>query len=365
MRIIMTGGGTGGHIYPAIAIADKIKRKHPESEILFVGTEKGMERELVPKNGYSIKFITVSGINRKNPIKNVKTVLDLIKGSSQAKKIIKDFKPDIVIGTGGYVCGPVVRAAHKKGIRSFIHEQNAVPGVTNLLLERYAEKVFISFPESAAYFKHPEKLVVSGNPIRKCFLISGLRDYRQKLGISSTDFVILCFGGSRGAGNINKVMTETAKILKSVPNVKLFFITGIPYYESIKNVLENDGITDEGNITVLPYADNIHEYIFASDLVISRSGALTVSEITACGKPSIMIPSPNVTGNHQFFNAKVVADKGGAVIIEEKDLSAEKMIGTILRLINNREALNAMAKASAAAGKVDGADVIYDHLGLQ
>lgn len=364
MNIIMAGGGTGGHIYPAIAIADKIKRKHPDAEILFIGTEKGMEKELVPKNGYEIRFITVSGINRKNPIKNIITVKNLIKGNRQAKQIIKEFAPDLVIGTGGYVCGPVVRAAHKKGIKTYIHEQNAMPGVTNKLLERYADIVFISFPESAAYFKYPEKHVVSGNPIRKTFLTSGIYDYRKRLGINPMDFVVLCFGGSRGSGKINSVMSETAETLNSIPKLSLFFITGIPYYDATVKYFEERKIECKGKINVLPYADNIHEYLFAADLVISRSGALTVSEITACGRPSIMIPSPNVTGNHQYYNAKVVADKGGAVIIEEKDLSSEKLTGTILRLLNNKEALNAMAAASASVGRVDGADVIYDHLGL-
>lgn len=364
MKVILTGGGTGGHIYPAIAIADKIKQKNPDAEILFVGTKKGMERELVPKNNYNIRFITVSGFHRKKILKNISTVRDLIKGNYQAKKIIEEFKPDIVIGTGGYVCGPVVRAAYKKGVRTFIHEQNAFPGVTNRLLERYVEKVFISFPDSAAYFKHSEKLIVTGNPIRKTFSVNNNCNYRKKLYINSSDFVILCFGGSRGAGEINSVMTEVAQTLYSIPGIKLIFITGKQYFQKINNCFEEKGISHSDNTIILPYADNIHEYLFASDLVISRSGALTVSEITACGRPSILIPSPNVTGNHQFFNAKVVADRGGAIIIEERDLTEEKLTGTILRLMNNREIINDMARFSQSIGRIDGADVIYNQLGL-
>lgn len=364
MKVIMTGGGTGGHIYPAIAIADKIKRKNPDAEILFVGTERGMEKDLVPKNGYSIKFITVSGFNRKKLLKNIKTAMNLVKGSIQARKIIVDFKPDMVIGTGGYVCGPVVRTAHKMGIKTYIHEQNAFPGVTNKLLEKYVDKVFVSFPESKEYFKEQGKLVVTGNPIRKSFLVSSINNYREELNINPNDFVILCFGGSLGAQKINSAMLSVVESLNNIDDIRLFFITGKIYYNAINNELKEKGIVLSENINILEYADNIHEYITSADLIISRAGALTVSEITACGKASILIPSPNVTGNHQFFNAKVVADKGGAIIIEEKDLTDNKLVSTILRLKNNKEALNNMGLASKKVGRFDAVDMIYDHLGI-
>ena len=192
-----------------------------------------------------------------------------------------------------------------------------------------------------------------------------LRDYRERLGIRPADFVLLGFGGSRGADKINSVMTEAAKALSGMEGVRVYFITGGTHFEKITEELKAQGIPLSGsNITVMPYADNIHEYLLASDLVVSRAGALTVSEITACGRASILIPSPNVTGNHQYYNAKVVADAGGAVLIEEKDLTGEKLISSILRLRSNKEALNAMSKASAQLGRTDAADVIYDHLGL-
>lgn len=364
MKVILTGGGTGGHIYPAIAIADKIKRKNPEAQILFVGTEKGMEKDLVPKNGYDIKFITVTGFHRKKLLKNIKTVMDLTKGTRQAKKLMDDFKPDLVIGTGGYVSGPVVRAAHKKGIKTYIHEQNAFPGVTNKLLEKYVDKVFISFPESREYFKEQDKLIVTGNPIRKSFLVSGIHNYKEKLMIKPNDFVILCFGGSLGAEKINSTMISVVEALNNTDDTRIFFITGKMYFNRINTEIKEKGIILSDNISILEYADNMHEYISSADLVISRAGALTVSEITACGKASILIPSPNVTGNHQFFNAKVVADQGGAIIIEEKDLTEEKLIGTILRLKNNKEALNHMGVASEKVGRTDAVDMIYDHLSI-
>lgn len=362
MKVIMTGGGTGGHIYPAIAIADKIKRKHPEAEILFIGTARGMEKDLVPNNGYPIKFITVSGFNRKKLWKNIKTTVDLLKGNRQAKKIIDEFKPDIVIGTGGYVCGPVVRAAHKKGIKTFIHEQNALPGVTNKLLEKYVDKVFLSFPSAKKYFKNQDKLVVTGNPIRKSFLTHGIGNYREKLQIKPKDFVILYFGGSLGAGKINSLMLGVVEAISSISDVRMFFVTGKSYYKAVQEEMLERGIQAPQNIEILEYVENMHEYISSADLIISRAGALTVSEITACGKASILIPSPNVTGNHQYYNAKVVADQGGAIIIEEKNLTKEMLVGSILRLMNNREAVNTMAQASEKIGKTDAVDMIYDNL---
>lgn len=364
MKVIMAGGGTGGHIYPAIAIADKILRKHPESEILFIGTERGMEKDIVPKNGYEIKFITVSGLNRKKIWKNLKTAINLAKGYRQANKIIEEFKPDLVIGTGGYVCAPVVRAAHKKGIQTYIHEQNAYPGLTNKLLEKYVDKVFISFPESKKYFKDKDKLIVTGNPIRNSFLVCGMSNSRAKMRIKANEFMILCFGGSLGSEKINNTMVHIIEVVNSMQDTKLVFITGKYYYQKTCNTFKESNIKLNKNISILEYVDNMHEYLSASDLVISRAGALTVSEITACGKASILIPSPNVTGNHQYYNAKAVSDEGGAIIIEEKDLSDEKLLGTILRLKNNKNALNKMSEASMKVGRIDAVDVIYDHLSV-
>ncbi|HPO04088.1 MAG TPA: undecaprenyldiphospho-muramoylpentapeptide beta-N-acetylglucosaminyltransferase [Bacillota bacterium] len=364
MKVIMTGGGTGGHIYPAIAIADKIRRKNPDASILFIGTKKGMESNLIPESGYEIRFINARGFDRRNPLKNIATVRDFLRGNAQAGKILNDFKPDIVIGTGGYVCAPIIRAAGKRGIPAYIHEQNAYPGLANRMLEKYAKKVFISFPESEKYFKEKDKLILTGNPIRKEFVVSSVIDYRKKLGIGDSEFLILSFAGSRGAERLNDVVLDLADMIQNIPGARLVHITGNVRFEGFCERLKEKGITNGIKINILPYADSIHEYMFASDLVISRSGAITAAELTACGKPSILIPSPNVTANHQYFNARAIADKGGAVLIEEKDLTSEKLITAVMRLVNNREALNAMAKASASLGRTDGADAIYDELGM-
>ena len=364
MRVIMTGGGTGGHIYPAIAIAEEIKEKHSDAEILFVGTERGLESKLIPDNGYNIKFITVTGFNRKNIFKNIKVVKDLMKGDKQSKKILKEFKPNVVIGTGGYVCGPVVRAAKKMGIKCFIHEQNAFPGVTNKLLEKYVDKVFISFKEAEKYFKEKDKLVLSGNPVRQSFFDASKEECRKELGIRDDEFVLLCFGGSRGAEKINKTMTEALEELSGTRGMQVFFVTGKVHYQAIMSEIAKNGIELGGNIHIMEYIDKMDNYLPAADLIISRSGALTVSEITVCGVPSILIPSPYVTGNHQFFNAKAVADYGGAIILPEDELCKESLLKNIKNLMESKKQLEKMALNSRSVAPKKATEIIYQHLGI-
>ncbi|NCB41188.1 MAG: undecaprenyldiphospho-muramoylpentapeptide beta-N-acetylglucosaminyltransferase [Clostridia bacterium] len=363
MKVIMACGGTGGHIYPAIAIADKIKRKNPDAEILFIGTQRGMESTLVPQNGYAFQHISASGFNRKNWLKNGRTLVDIIKGSRQARALMKTFHPDFVIGTGGYVTGPVLKEAHRLGITTYIQEQNAVPGVANKMLEKYASKVFVSFSDSAKFFKDQSKLVFSGNPIRKAFSLAALLDCRKKLGISEKDFMVLIFGGSLGAEVLNK---EALKMIRAVETegINIFFVTGSRYFEDVSATLLS--MENAQFVTLIPYADNMPELLTAADLVISRAGAIALSEITACGKPSILVPSPNVTNNHQYYNAKALEMVGAAVLLQEADFSEEQSLlaDFVLKLKSNREKLNAMAKASSEAGRIDAVDIIYDHLNI-
>ncbi len=358
MKVIMTGGGTGGHIYPAIAIADKIKKENPDAEILFVGTERGLEKTLVPQNGYPIRFIKVRGFDRKNLLKNFQTVKEFAEGSHMAKKIIQEFQPDFVIGTGGYVCGPVVRMASKLGIKTYIHEQNAFPGMTNKLLEKYVEKVFISFPEAKKYFKNQEKMVLSGNPVRENFFHGSRSEARKKLGIPEDRFMVLASGGSRGALRINESMIDVADFLAGQDEVELYMATGSVFYEQAKAALAKHEAMS--NIHLMEYIKNMDDYLKAADVVIGRSGALTVSEITVCGRASILVPSPNVTGNHQYFNAKAVADKGGAILIEEKDLTDEILLENIMKLKKNRALLAEMEEAAKKAAPGRACDIIYE-----
>lgn len=354
----MSGGGTGGHIYPAIAIANQIKKEFKEAQILFVGTERGLENEIVPANGYDIKTITVSGFNRKKLMKNFGTMLKAMKGLREAREIIKEFKPDIVIGTGGYVCGPVVFTASIMGIKTFIHEQNALPGVTNKILCKFADVTFISFEESEKYFNKAKRVVLSGNPLREEFI-----EYTEAIkSQQSGSFKVICFGGSRGAEKINASMLKVLEVLNGIDDIELYFVTGKAHYHSVMREIENKRIQLKDNIHVLDYIHNMSEYMSASDLVISRAGALTIAEVNALGKPAILIPSPYVTGNHQYFNAKVVADCGAAYIIEERELSEEKIMSIIFKLKNSQAILKEMGENSKKLAHLDAADIILRHI---
>ena len=361
MKVIMSGGGTGGHIYPAIAIADEIKRRHPEAEILFIGTEHGMEREIVPKAGYPIKFITVRGFDRKHLLRNIDTVKELNKGLHEAKKIISEFKPDYVIGTGGYVCGPVVRSAYKAGIPSYIHEQNAFPGLTNKLLSKHVNRVFVAFEDAKSYLKCSSEPVTVGNPVRSAFIETSREESRKALGIGDGEFVVLGFGGSLGAQRINDEMEIVAERFAGKEGVRVIWATGERYYDEIMNSEHPEA----DNITYIKYIDDMPKYLKACDIVVSRSGALTVSEITACGRPSIMIPSPYVTNNHQYYNAMVVADRGGAVVIEEKNLSDGQVADIAEELESDPEKLTLMAHMAESLGRTDAASVICDTIGIE
>lgn len=359
MRAIITGGGTGGHIYPAIAIADKIKEKEPNSEILYIGNEIGLEKDIVPKAGYPMELVSAKWLDRKNLLKIFDTGFSTLRGIRQAYKIMKKFKPDVVIGTGGFVCVPVMYAGQKYGARCYLHEQNAYPGVANKALEKFATKVFLGFPEAGEYFREPEKHINAGNPVRRQFYDVDKKAARARLSISEDDFVVFSFGGSQGAEMINDVAFELMETLNDHPGVSFIFGTGSQYYEEILMRAQEKRVSIADNIRIRDYIDNMEDYLGASDLIISRAGALSVAETTVCGKASILIPSPNVTGNHQYFNAKSVADKGGAVLIEEKDLTGEGLIEEVMRLKNNPEILEKMSRASKACAPLSATECIY------
>lgn len=340
----MSCGGTGGHIYPAIAIADKIMEHYPDAEILFIGTKQGMENRLVPEAGYEIRGVEAAGIDRKHLINNFTTLRKFTHGEREVHKIIDEFKPDVVIGTGGYVTGGVLLCAHAHHIKCYIHEQNAYPGVANKLLEPFCEKVFISFPEAAQYFKNQSKIVLTGNPIRKEFIDCDHSD----------DEEILICGGSLGAEMINNAALE---LIKQVDD-KIVFVTGKRYYPEISKHEMPE------NVTLLDYENNMAARMAKAKLVISRSGAITLSEILASEKPAIFIPSPNVTANHQYHNAKSVADAGAAIIVEEKDL--QENIGLLAEkvkeLLKDKETLKNMSAKAKEIAKIDATDIIYQNI---
>lgn len=343
----MTCGGTGGHIYPAIAIADKIKEKDPTAEIIFIGTKHGMENRLVPAAGYEIKGIDASGIDRHHIINNIKTAEDFIKGGIEASKIIREFKPDVVIGTGGYVTGTVVNNAKIYGAKCYIHEQNAYPGVANKALERLCDKVFISFPEAAKYFRNQNKIILSGNPIRKEFV--ELKDEKY----NPFGPILIC-GGSLGADMVNKAALD---LIKKVDH-KIVFVTGKRYYNDIAAMKLPE------NVELVDFETNMPKRMKEASLVISRSGAITLTEILASGKPAIFIPSPNVTANHQYHNAMSVVDANAGLIVEEKDLA--KNIGIlgdkVKELMRNPELLKIMSETAKSIAKYDATDIIYKNI---
>lgn len=359
MRVIVTGGGTGGHIYPAIAIADKIKEKEPDSEILYIGNDIGLEKDIVPQTGYPMELVSAKWLDRRNLFKLFDTGFSTMRGIRQAYRIMKKFKPDVVIGTGGFVCVPVMYAGHKYGARCYLHEQNAYPGVANKALEKFADKVFLGFPEAGHYFKQPEKHINAGNPVRQQFYDVDQVAARDKLSIPREDFVVFSFGGSQGAEMINDVAFDLLEAINGHKGVTFIFGTGSQYYEEVLEKARDKGIEIQENIRVRDYITDMQDYLGASDLIISRAGALSVAETTVCGRASVLIPSPNVTGNHQYFNAKSVADRGGAVLIEEKDLTGELLLEEVMRLKNNPEILDKMGRASKACAPLSATETIY------
>ena len=351
MRAIVSGGGTAGHINPALAIAGHLKKYH-NAEVLFIGTKKGLESTLVPRAGYNMETVVVEGLIRKLTLKNIAVLYHFVKAVSDCKKIIKKFKPDVVIGTSGYVCAPVMYAAHKLGIPTIIHEQNVIPGFTVKVSAPFVDCLAISFEETKKYFK-PEiikKCLLTGNPLRENMLDISYEQARERLGLDSRPFVV-SLGGSLGARTVNEAIAEFINNTDT-NSIQLLAGTGKRYYEETLAKINAEKIKD--NIKIEPYIYNMEEIMPAADVVIARAGALTVSELTALGRPAILIPSPNVAHNHQEYNAKSLQDKGAAVMILEKELSAERLTEEISSLINNTQKSRKMSEASKNMGITDG-----------
>ncbi len=363
MRILFAGGGTAGHINPALAIAGYIREKDKNAEILFVGNRGGMEEKLVPKAGFNMEFITISGFRRSlTPAavkQNVLTVKRTFSSSKESRKIIEQFKPDICVGTGGYVSGPVLRTAAKMGIPTIIHEQNAYPGVTNKMLGKNAKKVMLAVKDAEKYFDKNCSFAVTGNPVRREIIAADKDSARKELGLDERP-VVLSFGGSLGARKINEGVAGL--IARSGKDRKYQHIHGYG-----KNGLWfPDYIKDRGvdvrtcpNLDVREYIDNMATCMAAADLVISRAGAITLSEIQALGKPSILIPSPNVAENHQFHNAMALVNNKAAEIIEEKDLTEELLIEKADSLLQNPEKLREYTDNARKMAIIDANERIY------
>lgn len=351
MRALITGGGTGGHINPALAIASIIKEHEPESEFLFAGTPFGMEARLIPQAGYEFAPIKVKGFQRRISLENIKKNIQaagyLVTSGARANEIIKGFSPDIVIGTGGYVSGPVVRQAAKKGIPTAIHEQNAYPGVTTRILTKSVDKVMLTVKEALDYLDKDIDYTVTGLPVRAELLKNDKASARKKLGFDDC-FTILSFGGSLGAGCINDTMAEVIKYTRA-NNMKVNHIHGYGGMgkETFPALMKKYNVPLKSDRTrITEYINDMDICMAAADLVVCRSGATTLAELEAMGKASLLIPSPIVAGNHQFHNANVLGKAGAAVVIEQKNVKSSEVIKIIEDLYENPRKVSEMSKHS-------------------
>ena len=339
MRVIVAAAGTAGHINPGLAIANEIIRREPDSEIIFIGTTRGLENDLVPRAGYELKTIEAYGLSKKISIENIRKMCATLRATSKARKIIKEFKPDIIIGAGGYICGPVVWAAHKEKIPVILHESNAFPGKAVKMLAKKAEAVLISFEEARKRIPNAKKIVYTGTPVKiekKDYTKEEKERILKELNLDCNMPIVLKFGGSQGAQKINEAIIGIIEE-KMNKNYQIIWATGSKQYDNIKNELANKNIDIEKikNAKILPYIYNMEEIMNVSDIIVARSGAMTITEISNLAKPSILIPLPNVSQNQQFYNAKVLADIGAAEIILNDELNKQNLSQEIEKIIGN------------------------------
>lgn len=369
MKVILAGGGTAGHINPALAIASIITEHYTDTEFLYVGTPNGMESRLVPKAGFNYAPMKVSGFQRKltlkNIARNIRTVAYLSTAGHRAKQIINEFKPDLVIGTGGYVSGPIVLKAAEMGIKTAIHEQNAFPGMTTKMLSKKVDLVMLTVPEAMDYLEKDIPYTVTGLPVRKGFSAMTREAARRELGIPEGDICVLSTGGSLGAGRINETVAELMEweTKNNVPITHIHSYGGMGR-ETFLPDLKARGVDYENNSRIRPkeYIDNMPVCMAAANLVISRSGANALSELEAMGRASILIPSPNVAGNHQYHNAMVLGKAGAAIVIEEKNLNGQVLIDNVSDLYRDKERLNRFAQRAASLYVPDTPDRVFNAL---
>lgn len=366
MNVIFTCGGTGGHINPAIAVAKLLRERRPGSNILFVGADDGMEKSLVPREGFELETLTISNFQRKltpkGVVHNVKTVKNLYGAYRKADRIIKSFQPDIIVGTGGYASFPTLKRGAKKGIPTAVHEANAVPGLTTRMVAKYADRIMVNFEESREQYEYPERVVVTGMPVREEFLYTRKSDARRQLRLDERPFVV-SYWGSLGAREMNKKITQF--MLREQENGQPFqhvHATGSFGWRWMPEFVREMGVDLDRNSAI-----DMREYIYdmplvmaAADLVISRGGASTISEICASGTPCIIVPSPNVTDNHQEKNARVLEKHGAGLVVRENECDGDSLFAMAKELLANRERCAAMASAMRTLAVVDSTEQIYN-----
>ncbi|EXJ22856.1 UDP-N-acetylglucosamine--N-acetylmuramyl- (pentapeptide) pyrophosphoryl-undecaprenol N-acetylglucosamine transferase [Alkalibacterium sp. AK22] len=363
MKILVTGGGTGGHIYPALALIKRIKEVHKEAEFLYVGTERGLESTIVPKAGVSFKALKVEGFKRKlnfeGIVYNLKTIGYFIRSIHMSKKLIASFRPDIVIGTGGYVSAPVCYAAAKVGVKTIVHEQNSVAGVTNKFLARYVSAIAICFEDARTQFKgQEEKVIFTGNPRAQEVAHIKKNDSLRHYGLDPEKPSVLIFGGSRGAAAINQVVMDSRAYFPDEA-FQVLFVTGEANYERfLKEWTAGKELAGLEKVKIVPYVDSLPEVFASVSLVVARSGATTLAELTAIGVPSILIPSPNVTEDHQTRNARSLSDAHAALLLKESELNSDVFMQAVSQLMKDEPKRLKMAQQAKEIGVPDASDRI-------
>lgn len=352
-RILFAGGGTGGHLFPAIAVALQIRKLLPEAEILFIGTRKKIESTIVPKYGFKFKSIWIKGFSRKASLENLLFPLKLIISVMQSLFINMKFRADVAVGSGGYVAGPAIFAASVTGAKVVLLEQNSLPGLTTRILERFSDEVHLSFEDSKKYFKNKNKLYVSGNPVRVDLGTISKEQAVSKFGLKPDKKTLLVVGGSLGAASINNAVFVNLSKIKSA-GIQLIWQAGKYYIDKYLRYQTE-------NIRIFPFIEDMNAAYSACDLILARAGATTIAEVTAIGKPAVLVPSPNVAENHQYFNALSVADKGAAVMVEDKYIN-EKFEKEIIRLILNDKMLSEITENIKKIARNNSTEIIAEHI---
>ena len=359
INVLVSGGGTGGHIFPALSIANEVRRRHPEANILFVGAEGRMEMEKVPAAGYKIIGLPVSGFDRKHLLRNFKVVARLLKSMGMARGILKDFKPDIAIGVGGYASGPMLKAAQKQGIPTLLQEQNSFAGVTNKLLAANADCICVAYEGMERFFPQ-DKIVLTGNPVRRNLLECGAtpEQARQAMGVDPNKKTVLIIGGSLGARTINNAIINGLEKIGAADHVQVIWQTGKIYDLQCREALQASGVK---NVIQMPFITNMDMAYRAADLVVSRAGASSISELQLLGKAAILVPSPNVAEDHQTKNALALVNREAAIMVTDAD-AAESLVSTMLDTVTDDEIVTQLGNNVEKMALRDAAEHIVDEV---
>ena len=366
MKVVIAAAGTAGHINPGLAIAKKIQAEEKDSKIIFIGTTRGLENDLVPRAGYELKTIEAYGLSKKISIENMKKMLKTLKGFKEARKILEEVKPDVVVGTGGYICGAVISAAHRLKIPTLLHESNAFPGKAVKILARKTDTILVSFEDAISRIKHAKKIVYTGTPVKikkQEYTVQQKQNIKEEAGLKENIPAILVFGGSQGARQINNAIMGIIKA-KLNKNYQIIWATGPKQYDIIKEELENNhlNINYIQNMKIVPYIYNMEEIMNVVDAIVARSGAMTITEISNLGKPSILVPLPNVSHDHQLYNAKVLKNVGAAEIILDNELNGEILNEKIEKIVLDKNKCKTMGENALKISTDNVEDKIYEQI---